>query len=402
MGSRKGHQHRGAGGRENGPQLVSQGTSPGSELPGLATSLSASGSSDDLPDELAPPARLEDEESVDEDAREGQALVAEPSRELLAPRASSVLPIVVAPASASRALTPAPVTPVPELTPSALKDLRREVAESHAVVVRTSNSVTTLAASLKEVITRQSRYDRGLNLNSFVAYVLFTALLGAGFFMLYRTRADQLVTERDQALRGQKSAIDEAQVARAELGQRDAAEKKALEYWTLIAGGKREEAIARYPEVLHARLTPVEAQVFEQSLSRARAEIVDAGHAEGLEAFQGAQWKRAAASFKKGLTYEEEGPRAAQMRYYYGVSLHKLGDFSEASRQLELSIAGGAERTVAGDARYYLAGAYEQLRQFDKARSEYEKFANGHSLNPWAGTARRKAFEMGQKAAIQR
>jgi tetratricopeptide (TPR) repeat protein len=209
--------------------------------------------------------------------------------------------------------------------------------------------------------------------------------------MLYRTRADQLVTERDQALRAQKAAVDEAQTARAELATRDAAEKKALEYWTLVTGGKREEAILRYPEVLHERLSPVEKQVFDQSIVRARAEIVDAAYAEGLEAFQGSQWKRASAAFKKALGFEDEGPRAAQMHYYYGVSVHKQGDYAEAARQLELAIAGGA--------RYYLAGAYEQLRQFDKARTEYDRFANAHSLNPWAQTARRKSFEMGQKLA---
>jgi TolA-binding protein len=370
MGSRKGHGH----GRSPGhAPIASSAISP----------IDASGVDDvstELPAELGSPA-LDDEPDVHE------------GTQLAAVGTNGTLPVVVAPLPA-RAATEAGIVGA---SAGAFKDLRRELAESHAVAVRTSNSVTTLAASLKEVITRQSRYDRGLNLNSFVAYVLFTALLGAGFFMLYRTRADQLVTERDQALRQQKAAVDEAQTARAELATRDAAEKKALEYWTLVTGNKREEAIARYPEVLHERLSPVERQVFDQSLTRARAEIVDAAYAEGLEAFQGSQWKRASAAFKKALGFEDEGPRAAQMHYYFGVSVHKQGDYAEAARQLEAALAGGAERTIGSDARYYLAGAYEQLRQFDKARTEYDRFANAHSLNPWAQTARRKSLEMGQK-----
>ncbi len=386
MGSRKGHGHGGAPGQSSLPV-------PGADL------ARADEAASDLPEQLVPPARLDEGESAGEPAgspASDQAIVASGSAE----GPNGKLPVVIA------SVTQPPARASTEGSASApavvMRDLRREVAESHAVAVRTSNAVTTLAASLKEVISRQSRYDRGLNLNSFVAYVLFTALLGAGFFMLYRTRADQLVTERDQALRGQKSAIDEAQSARAELARRDAAEKKALEYWQLIAGGKREDAITRYPEVLHERLTPVETQVFEQSLTRARAEIVDAGYAEGLEAFQGSQWKRASQALKKALSYEEEGPRAAQMHYYYGVSVHKQGDYAEAARQLELAIAGGAERSVGPDARYYLAGAYEQLRQFDRARTEYDRFANAHGLNPWAPTARRKSLEMAQKAAAPR
>src|SRR5262245_24942468 len=63
-----------------------------------------------------------------------------------------------------------------------LRDVRRDVAEAHAIAIRIHNVVATLAASVKDVIHRQDRYDRGLNLNSFVAYVLFTVLLGGGFF----------------------------------------------------------------------------------------------------------------------------------------------------------------------------------------------------------------------------
>ncbi len=370
MGSRK-HHHRGAG---SSPER------PPSDPP-------------QLPEEPTPPTRLDDSGGLDDhdadvDVDRGAPLAVLP-------------PVAALPSQPTLPTLPTlPTVPSTEsaaVAPSALKDLRRDVAESHAVTVRTANAVTTLAGSLKEVITRQSRYDRGLNLNSFVAYVLFTALLGTGFYMLYRTRADQLVTERDQALRGQKTAIDEAAAARAELAERDASQRKALDFWTLISGGKRDEAIARYGEIMHERLSPVETQVFQQGVARARAEIVDSGFAEGVEAFQGQQWKRAAAAFKKSLSYEEEGPRAAQMRYYFGVSLHKLGDFSEAGRQLELSLAGGTERTFGVDARFYLAGAYEQLRQHDKARSEYEKFASGHPMHPWAGLARRRQAEMALK-----
>src|SRR6266568_3187351 len=57
------------------------------------------------------------------------------------------------------------------------------------IATRTHNAVATLAASLKEVVTRQQKYERGLNLNSFVAYLLFTVLLGGGFALLYRSRA---------------------------------------------------------------------------------------------------------------------------------------------------------------------------------------------------------------------
>jgi tetratricopeptide (TPR) repeat protein len=283
-------------------------------------------------------------------------------------------------------------------------EFRREIttglSEAHAIGTRTHNAVATLAASLKEVVARQEKYERGLNLNSFVAYLLFTVLLGGGFFLLYRSRAGQLAAERDEALRKQSEAREQADAARKELGQRDEGAKQAMEFWQLVsdkADAKKAEAIAKWSEMQKEHLTPVEEAVFQQAVARARAEIVDAGFAAGVEAVKGEQWKRAATELKRALTYEEEGPRAAQMRYYYGIALTKQGDYPEAVRQLESALSSGAERTVGADARFYLASALELGKQLDRARGEYLKFADAHSAHPWANLARRKAWEIAQR-----
>jgi TolA-binding protein len=282
-------------------------------------------------------------------------------------------------------------------------DLRRDatntVGDVHAIATRTHNAVATLAASLKEVVTRQEKYERGLNLNSFVAYLLFTVLLGGGFFLLYRSRAGQLAAERDEAVRKQSEARAEAEAARKELTAREEGTRKALAFWQLVKDGKKADAIGQWADLQKEKLSPVEVAVFQEGVARARAEIVDAGYAAGVEAVKGEQWKRAATELKRALSYEEEGPRAAQMRYYYGVALFKQGDYLEAVRQLDAALSGGAERTVGGDARFYLASALELGRQLDRARAEYLKFADVHSAHAWAGVARRKAAEIARAKA---
>ncbi len=282
-----------------------------------------------------------------------------------------------------------------------LKDLRREIGEAHAIATRTYNAVSTLAGSLKEVIARQNRYDRGLNLNSFVAYVLFTVLLGGGFFLLYRSRADRLVAERDQAIRAREAAIGETLQVKKDVATRDEGQQKAADYWSLLKNGKKAEAIAAYEQVAHEKLSPVERQVFEEGVAKARADIIDSGFTSGVEAFQKEQWKPAATALKRALAYEGDGPRAAQMHYYLGVSLHKPGDSAEASPELDKAIDGGVERTVGPDARYYLASALEMLRQSDRAREEYDKFVTGHPSHPLAPAAHRKSLELAAAAAKQ-
>ena len=275
-------------------------------------------------------------------------------------------------------------------------------SEVHAMVSRTHNAVVTLAASLKEVVERQDRYERGLNLNSFVAYVLFTVLLGGGFFLLYRSRADSIGDERDAAIRLREEAEARTIEIEKRLAARDEAQKKAEDFWRLLETGQRAEAIGRYADVARSPLTAVEAQVFEQGVKRARAELVDLSFAEGVEAFKAQQWKRATTSFKRALSFEETGPRAVQMRYYQGVSLVKQGDYAEALRHLEQAVEGGVDRNMAfADARFYLANALEMLKQDDRAKGEYERFANGHWGHPLTMTALKRARAIGMKGRAE-
>jgi TolA-binding protein len=280
-----------------------------------------------------------------------------------------------------------------------LREIRREIAETHAIATRTANSVATLAGSLKEVLGRQDRQERTGNLNSFVAYVLFTALLGGGFALLYRARANQLVAERADAVRRRDDAIDEATAARKELATRDDAARKAADFYALLSDGKRADAIGRYPEIAAERLTPVEAQVFQDGVTKARAELVETAWNAGTDAFKQEQWKRASVEIRKALSFAEDGARAPEMRYTLGIALVKLGDYAGAAKELESALGGGVEHGAGADARFYYATALEALRQEDRARTEYAQFADGHEDSPLAGTARRKVAELTQHLA---
>lgn len=275
-----------------------------------------------------------------------------------------------------------------------LAEIRRDLAEAHALANRTHAAMTTLATSLRDVVVRQDKYERNLNLNSFVAYVLFTVLLGTGFYLLYRSRAEVLVEEREAAMRARSEAVAERLAATAKLEEREAGSRKAEEFWKLLTDGRRADLIARMPELAGVKMTTVERQVLEQGAFRSRAELVDASYAAGIEAVRGQQWKRAASELKRALSFEEEGPRALQMRYNLGLALARLGEYPEAIKQLDLAIAGGIEKTGGIDARFWLAAALEATKQLDRARAEYMRFAETHGEHPLAGGARRKANEI--------
>lgn len=275
--------------------------------------------------------------------------------------------------------------------------LRRRLDEQGALIRRTHTAVTSLAESLGKVVATQRSRERWLNLNSFVAYTLFTILLGGGFFFLYSTRAGDLVAARDTAV----AELDTTRGHAAELQQvidsRKEAEKVALEYYTLLRDDRRVEAVSRYPEIEQQRLTATERALFADGVKTARAAIVDAGYLTGLDAFRAGDFDKATNELRTALAYEDEGPRAAQMRYYLGLTYYKKADYDSAARQLELACAGRVDQSGVVDARFYLASALEKIGQYEQARAEFAKFANANSSHSWAITARRRSAQLAHK-----
>jgi hypothetical protein len=94
-----------------------------------------------------------------------------------------------------------------------LQALAERVSEIGQAQDQSDDTVATLAGALSDLVGRMRRQDRRMTLNSFVAYALFTVLLGAAFFMLHRGRASDLERERDQAQRALVAAEERGQLA---------------------------------------------------------------------------------------------------------------------------------------------------------------------------------------------
>src|SRR5512138_2231635 len=76
-----------------------------------------------------------------------------------------------------------------------LEGLRRRLDEQANQNRKTQTQVTQLADSIAAMVDQQRKRSRWLNVNSFVAYVMFTVLCGGAFYFLYQSRARDLIAE---------------------------------------------------------------------------------------------------------------------------------------------------------------------------------------------------------------
>lgn len=289
--------------------------------------------------------------------------------------------------------TPPPPSPEPAIAPEpdglALLDaLRRRIDDQTAQARRTQNQVSQLAESIAALVEVQRRRVRRVNLNSFVAYLIFTTLLATGFYLLYLTRSTDLNDGRARAVRERDAATGRADEAEAKIAARDKADQHAWEVYELLEQGKRAEAEAKLAGLSELPLSRTERAVLGARAHETHVVAVDAALKAAVGAFKAGRHGEVIAPLEAALVGEPPGMRAATMRYYLGVAYAKTGELAKATTHLQAAVAANVDQE---DARFQLASALDRSGAYPKARLEYNQFATAHPQSSLAGFALRRS-----------
>jgi tetratricopeptide (TPR) repeat protein len=278
-----------------------------------------------------------------------------------------------------------------------LDGLRRRLDEQANQNRKIQTQVSQLAESIGALVEQQRRRSRWLNINSFVAYVVFTMLCGGAFYLLYESRARELVGDRDRVIGERDAAAQRAKGATAQLAAREAADATAWDAYQLLETGKREDAAKKLAELSGAPLSRFERTVLEARAKQAEIMQVDAALKGAVSAAKAGRHADIIAPLETALTLESVGPRAALMHYYLGVAYSKTGVLDKAIENLQAAV----EREVEiEDARFHLASALDRAGQWGKARVEYERFATKFPMSSYTAYATRRGATLARAPAV--
>ncbi|MBA3502780.1 MAG: hypothetical protein H0T65_20630, partial [Deltaproteobacteria bacterium] len=277
-----------------------------------------------------------------------------------------------------------------------LEGLRRRLDDQAVQGRKTQQQVTQLAESIGALVETQRRRSRWLNLNSFVAYVLFTVLVGAGFFVLYTTRAQELVAARNGAQKERDSAVRRADESSAKLAAREQADKRAWEIYELLEAGKRIEATTKLASLGDLPLSRTERSVLAARAHETQVMEVDAALKAATLAFKTGRHAEVIPQLEAALVGEPVGPRASSMRYYLGVAYAKSAQLDKAIANLTTALAVEADHE---DVRFQLASALDRSGAWGKARVEYDRFATAHPVSSFAAFAMRRSATLARMPA---
>jgi len=223
---------------------------------------------------------------------------------------------------------------------------------------RSGDASGELVAAVRDLSRGMRRQDRVLSLNSFVAYLLFTVLLCAAFFFLFRGRADDVAAERDRAVAERDAVRVRADGLARQLAARDAADRAVGEVLELLRRRRYLEAIAAHRAL--TEVAPAQRQFLSDAIDGARAELAAEAAVRARQAFDRRDWERAREAAEAGLAQAGEGAAAAELRYLLGASLDRLDRPAEAKAAYSAFVAGTPDHAMAGRAR-------QRLHQLERA-----------------------------------
>jgi tetratricopeptide (TPR) repeat protein len=300
---------------------------------------------------------------------------------------------------------PSPATPPPDPDQVAAADadgwalleaLRRKLDDQATQGRKTQQQVTQLAESIGALVAEQRRRSRWLNLNSFVAYVLFTLVVGAGFFLLYRSRANELLAARDHASHERDLAVRRADEATTKLTARDQADNRAWEVYQLLEAGKRADAAAKLATLTEVPLSRTERAVLAARAHETQVMEVDTALKAAAASFKAGRYADVIAPLEAAIVNEPAGARSALMRYYLGVAYAKGNELAKAIPHLQQAVWSEVDQE---DARFQLASALDRSGQYARARTEYDRFASAYPRSPHAAFAMRRSATLARMPA---
>ncbi len=274
-----------------------------------------------------------------------------------------------------------------------LEALRRRLDDQGTLGRKTATQVSQLAESIGALVSEQRQRAKWANLNSFVAYVIFTVVVGAGFYMLYRSRASELVEARDAAQRERDQAVQHTNELSAKTTARDQADNRAWEVYQLLEAGKRSEAAGKLGALAELPLSRTERAVLAARAHETQVMEVDSALKTAAASFKAGRYAEMIPALEAALVSEPAGARASTMRYFLGVAYAKANELDKAIALLTAAIAADVDQE---DARFQLASALDRAGQYARARTEYDRFATAH---PQSGLA---VFAMRRSATLAR
>jgi len=288
-----------------------------------------------------------------------------------------------------------------------VRQIKKEIVESRALIIKTNNLVNALAADIKSIARRQAGYERRLNWNSGVAIAVIGVLSFAGLKLYFDAQIGGVRSEMIDA----ETTVEELQ---GDLGEevrrasdRAAAAAKAARYYDLIRARKRLEVVQEYPALAKEALSPAEAAAFRDFEQQFRQDLSVEAYQKGLALAEVRKHAEAIKRFEEAIKLHPSGPTAPAIKYSLALSLRHEKRPGEALVFAQQVADQTTNSALQPDGWWLVALCARDIGDLDTARDalktlikKWPRSALSREAKPLLREVTREAY-LGKKTAIE-
>lgn len=297
------------------------------------------------------------------------------------------------------------MTPDFDEAPVVLSDRERlswqeELRATRNQSIRAEHAIKQLTAELRELREGARREADRRRFQSATAYVLFVLII-VGAALLY-TRVEVQRAERQSMMTAHRIAELEEQLRmqRSENARIDSAHADSWSFYELIAAGRREEAVERFPAVEGGIRDRAALEMFRREVTRYRSELAAESYATGNRYFESQQWSEARDAYARSLAYVAQAPYTPDLSYKLAESLYSLRDYAAAAIHYEVGLdSDNLSRQAAAIGLFRMAESWERSANDERALESYRLFIQRHGRHAWAPTAEARISLLQRRAS---
>jgi TolA-binding protein len=278
-----------------------------------------------------------------------------------------------------------------------LREIKREIVESRALVIKTNNLTQALAADLKSITKRQQSFERRAFYNSVVAYALFVAVIIGALKVAWDARVATVTRREEEAVAKLAKLTKELETLEKQSASRSAAEGEAMALYELVRARKKKELVDASGSLGKLPLSRAERAFLQDAVDRARSELSVDAYQDGLGHARGGRWVEAAQAFERSVQLADGASHTPSAKLELARALRRLGRASEAVPILSQLSESSPNPEVLDDATLLLAECLIDVQAFNDARATLRAFLRRFPDSPLVNDARTALSDLNLK-----
>lgn len=263
-----------------------------------------------------------------------------------------------------------------------LSELRKEVIEARNLVIKSDNQLKNLHAELKVVGRRHEETYRRTWFASAAAYFVFLVLsLTLSYFWSRasvageRAQVEVARAESETHKKRVEELSREVASRSGDLESRRVAAQQALQAFKLMSEGEGEGRLKGVDEagkLDRSKLSVLEQRALDDRARTLKSELAQSAYDRGRHAFRKEDMKTAATELRRYLTLDPDGSEAVAASFFLGAAYFQLKDFQGAAAQLEKFAATGKGQKNIDYGLFLLGESHEQTGNTTRAMEVYK------------------------------